>query len=90
LDIFPLFIIKFIGSFAIDGISLFFILLTLFLMPICLLTSYKTYLLYVKDYCLYLLLLEIFIILSFSSVDLLIFFFFFESILIPMFFIIGI
>ena len=92
LEILPFnfYINKFIISFGIDGISLFFILLSTFTIPLCLLTSYKNGLIYVKDYCLYLLVLEIFLILSFTAIDLIAFFFFFESILIPMFFIIGI
>ena len=75
---------------GIDGISLFFILLSTFIVPLCLLTSWKKNFIQVKDYCIYFLLLEIFLILSFTSLDLISFFVFFESILIPMFFIIGI
>jgi NADH:ubiquinone oxidoreductase subunit 4 (subunit M) len=86
-----LFIInKFAISLGIDGISLFFILLTTFIIPICILTSYKVGLIYVRDYCIYLLLLEIFLIISFSATDLITFFIAFETILIPMYFIIGI
>jgi proton-translocating NADH-quinone oxidoreductase chain M len=81
---------QFVISFAIDGISLFFVLLTTFITPLCLLTSYKKGLIRVKDYCLSLLLLELFLIFSFVAVDLIAFFIFFESILIPMFFLIGI
>jgi proton-translocating NADH-quinone oxidoreductase chain M len=81
---------RFIISFGIDGISLFFVLLTTFLVPLCLLTSYKKTLLHKKDYCLCLLFLELFLIFSFLSLDLIAFFIFFESILIPMFFLIGI
>jgi proton-translocating NADH-quinone oxidoreductase chain M len=77
-------------SFGIDGISLFFILLSTFIVPLCLLTSYKTTFIRVADYCLYFLILEIFLILSFTAMDIISFFIFFESILIPMFFIIGI
>ena len=77
-------------SFGIDGISLFFIILSTFIIPLCLLTSYKTKFKEASDYCLYFLLLEIFLILSFSAMDIISFFIFFESILIPMFFIIGI
>lgn len=75
---------------GVDGISIFFILLTTFIMPLCLLTSWQYELVQIKEYCLYFLLLEFFLILSFTALDLLIFFVFFESILIPMFFIIGI
>jgi proton-translocating NADH-quinone oxidoreductase chain M len=81
---------QFIISFGIDGISLFFILLTTFITPLCLLTSYKKGLIRIKDYCLSLLLLELFLIFSFVTVDLMAFFIFFESILIPMFFLIGV
>ena len=81
---------QFVISFGIDGISLFFVLLTTFITPLCLLTSYKKGLLQVKNYCLSLVLLEFFLIFSFVSVDLISFFIFFESILIPMFFLIGI
>jgi NADH:ubiquinone oxidoreductase subunit 4 (subunit M) len=81
---------QFIISFGLDGLSLFFILLSTFIIPLCLLTSYKQGLTKVKDYCLILITLELFLILSFSALDLIAFFFFFESILIPMFFLIGI
>ena len=84
------FINKYLISFGIDGISFFFLLLSAFIIPLCLLTSYKQHFIHIKDYCLYLLVLEIFLLLAFSAVDLILFFFFFESILIPMFFIIGI
>jgi NADH-ubiquinone oxidoreductase chain 4 len=81
---------QFIISFGIDGISLFFILLSTFITPLCLLTSYKRNLIFIKEYCLSLLLLELFLIFSFVSTDLISFFIFFESILIPMFFLIGV
>lgn len=89
-NIFLSFANKFIVSFGIDGISLFFVLLSTFIIPLCLLTSWKKNFIQVNDYCVYFLLLEIFLILSFASLDLISFFVFFESILIPMFFIIGI
>jgi NADH:ubiquinone oxidoreductase subunit 4 (subunit M) len=76
--------------YGVDGISLFFILLTTFISPLCLLTSWKKKFIQVKEFCLYFLLLEIFLILAFTALDLMSFFIFFESILIPMFFIIGI
>lgn len=85
-----IYINKFFISFGIDGISLFFVLLSTFTIPLCLLTTYKNGLIYVKDFCLYLIILEIFLILSFSALDLIAFFIFFECVLIPMFFIIGI
>ena len=76
--------------FGIDGISLFFIILTTFLIPICLLISYENITKNIKDYFLLYFILEFCLIISFSVLDLLIFYIFFESILIPMFLIIGI
>lgn len=76
--------------FGIDGISLFFILLTTFLIPLCLLTTFKINFIKISEFCLYFIVLEIILIFSFISIDLICFFYFFESILIPMFFIIGI
>jgi len=81
---------RFFTAFGIDGISIFFVLLTTFITPLCLLTSYKEGLFRVKEYCVILLTVELFLIFSFSALDLITFFFFFESILIPMFFLIGI
>jgi len=60
------------------------------LVPLCLLTSWKKEFKLISDYCFYFIILEIFLILSFSALDIITFFIFFESILIPMFFIIGI
>ena len=73
-------------SFGLDGISLFFVLLTTLLIPLCILTSWKKKFKLISDYCFYFILLEIFLILSLFSLDLVSFFISFESILIPMFF----
>jgi NADH:ubiquinone oxidoreductase subunit 4 (subunit M) len=72
---------------GLDGISLFFILLTTFIFPLCFLSTLKT----VKriDYILFMFSLEFFLILSFSALDLFLFFVFFESILVPMFLLVG-
>ena len=53
---------QFMMSFGIDGISLFFLLLSTFIIPLCLLTSYKKHLIFVKEYCLCFLFLELFLI----------------------------
>lgn len=76
-------------TLGIDGISLFFLLLTTLLIPLCLLASWnvKTNL---KEYLISFLLLEFFLIGVFCILDLLIFYIFFESVLIPMFLIVGI
>jgi len=75
---------------GIDGISLFFILLTALLMPICILVSWDSVKLQVREYMIAFLLLESLVIGVFASLDFLMFFFFFEASLIPMYLIIGI
>ena len=71
------FIHQFFMSFGLDGISLFFVLLSTFIMPLCLLTSYKQGLVRVKEYCLVLITIELFLLCSFTALDLITFFFFF-------------
>ena len=75
---------------GVDGISIPLILLTTFLIPICLLCSWKSIKKRVKEYVIYFLLLESLVIGVFVSIDLLVFYVFFEAVLIPMFLIIGI
>lgn len=77
-------------TLGIDGISLFFILLSTFLIPTCLLSSWNSIQKYVKEYYLAFIFMEILLILVFSVSDLLLFYIFFESVLIPMYIIIGI
>jgi proton-translocating NADH-quinone oxidoreductase chain M len=77
-------------SLGIDGISLFFIILTTFLIPVCLLTSWNNIKIFVKEYVIAFLVIETLLISVFVVLDLLLFYIFFESILIPMFLIIGI
>lgn len=74
---------------GIDGISLFFLLLSTLLFPICILTSWNN-INENKNYFLAFLILEFFLIGAFSSVELILFYIFFESVLIPMFLIIGV
>jgi len=76
--------------FGIDGISLFFVLLTTFLIPVCILVGWSSITHYVKEYCIAFLVLESLMIAVFSILDLLLFYIFFESVLIPMFIIIGV
>lgn len=75
---------------GIDGISLFFILLTTFLIPICILVGWTGVSIFVKEYVICFLLLETCVLCAFSVADLLLFYIFFESVLIPMFLIIGV
>lgn len=74
---------------GIDGISLSMILLTALLMPICILASWKITK-RVKEYMIAFLLMEGIVIGVFASLDMVLFYLFFEAVLIPMFLIIGI
>nr|YP_004927652.1 NADH dehydrogenase subunit 4 [Treubia lacunosa]AEH99699.1 NADH dehydrogenase subunit 4 [Treubia lacunosa] len=75
---------------GIDGISLFFVILTTFLTPICILVGFYSVKSYRKEYMIAFFICESFLIAVFCSLDLLIFYVFFESVLIPMFIIIGV
>ena len=75
---------------GIDGISLFFILLTTFLVPFCLLVGWDSVQKNVKEYFIAFLFLESFMLAVFCMLDLLLFYVFFESVLLPMFLIIGV
>ncbi len=74
-------------SFGLDGISILFFFLTIFLFFLCVLFIWNDKNL--KYYLINLLFLELLLLLVFSSTDLLLFYLFFEAVLIPMFFIIG-
>ena len=75
---------------GVDGISLLFIILTTFLVPICILASFKSITFSIKEYLISFLALEVFMIGVFVSMDIVLFYLFFEGGLIPMFLIIGI
>jgi proton-translocating NADH-quinone oxidoreductase chain M len=75
---------------GVDGISLFFVLLTTFLIPICLLASWDSIKVYIREYSIAFLFLEAVLICVFTVLDVLFFYIFFEAVLIPMFLIIGI
>jgi len=76
--------------FGIDGISIFFLLLSTFLIPICLLSSWFSIVIHVKEYFIAFLLIEILLILVFSVSDIFLFYIFFESLLVPVYLIIGV
>jgi NADH:ubiquinone oxidoreductase subunit 4 (subunit M) len=76
-------------SVGIDGISLCFMLLTAFIMPLCIIAA-ESIKRFSKEFLIYLLLIEFLLLISFSTTDLFFFYVFFESVLIPMFIIIGI
>ncbi len=75
---------------GIDGISLFMVLLSTFLTPFCILASWQSIKKRIKEYIIAFLLLETFMIGMFCSIDTLLFYIFFEAVLIPMFLIIGV
>ena len=75
---------------GIDGISILFIILTTFITPICIISVNATIKKRLKDFIIAILLMETFMIGVFCSLDLVVFYLFFEAGLIPMFLIIGI
>ena len=77
-----------IYTFGLDGISIFFFFLSAFLIFICVLFIWDD--IFFKEYIINLFLIELFLLIIFSTLDLFIFYIFFEAILIPMFLIIGI
>ena len=77
-------------TLGIDGISLFFLLLSSLLIPLCILISWNSIQFNLKEYLAFFLIIEFFLIGVFCVLDILMFYIFFESTLIPMFLIIGI
>ena len=75
---------------GVDGISLPFVILTTALMPLCILASWTVIQTRVKEYMIAFLVLETLMVGTFSALDLILFYLFFEGGLIPMFLIIGI
>jgi NADH-quinone oxidoreductase subunit M len=75
---------------GVDGISMLFVILTTFLMPLCILASWESVEDRVKEYMIAFLVLEALMIGVFCALDLVLFYLFFEAGLIPMFLIIGI
>jgi NADH-quinone oxidoreductase subunit M len=75
---------------GVDGISMLFVILTTFLMPLCILSSWGSVEHRVKEYMIAFLVLETLMIGVFCALDLVLFYLFFEGGLIPMFLIIGV
>ena len=75
---------------GVDGISILFILLTTFITPICIISCINSVKERIKEFLIAILILETFMIGVFCSLDLIIFYLFFEAGLIPMFLIIGV
>ena len=75
---------------GVDGISILFVLLSTALTPICILASWEAVKTRVREYMLAFLVLETMMVGMFATQDFLVFYMFFEGVLIPMFLIIGI
>ena len=75
---------------GIDGISLFLVLLTTFIMPITVLSAWRAIEKGMREFLILMLLLESALIGAFVALDMILFFVFWEAVLIPMYFIIGI
>lgn len=77
-------------SLGVDSFSLWFIMLSTFLIPICILVSWENIKFRIKEFLLLLFFLEFLLIQIFSITDLIIFYLLFEGVLIPMFIMIGV
>jgi NADH-quinone oxidoreductase subunit M len=75
---------------GVDGISVFFVVLSAFLTPLCVLASWQAITERVKEYMIAFLVLETLMIGMFCALDMVLFYLFFEGVLIPMFLIIGV
>tara|TARA_A100000164_G_C21885927_1_gene762750 strand:+ start:215 stop:1696 length:1482 start_codon:yes stop_codon:yes gene_type:complete len=75
---------------GIDGISILFVILTTFITPLCIISVNNSIKVRLRDFLIAILIMESFMIGVFCSLDLVIFYLFFEAGLIPMFLIIGI
>ena len=75
---------------GVDGLSLYFVLLTTFTLPICILASWDNVTHNIKAYMIALLVLESLLIAVFVVLDLLLFYVFFEAVLIPLFVLVGV
>jgi NADH-quinone oxidoreductase subunit M len=75
---------------GVDGISLPLIILTTAILPICIIASWRSVTVRVREYMMAFLILETLMVGTFSALDLVLFYLFFEGGLIPMFLIIGV
>ncbi|MDP7457015.1 MAG: NADH-quinone oxidoreductase subunit M [Alphaproteobacteria bacterium] len=75
---------------GVDGISVWFVLLSTFLTPLCVLASWASIRSHVKEYMIAFLVLETMMVGMFCALDFVLFYLFFEGVMIPMFLIIGV
>jgi NADH-quinone oxidoreductase subunit M len=77
-------------AMGVDGISVLFVLLSTFLTPLCILASWEAIGTRVREYMIAFLILETMMVGMFCALDFVLFYVFFEGVLIPMFLIIGV
>lgn len=75
---------------GVDGISMFFALLSAFLTPVCILSAWNSIKTRIREFMIAFLVLETFMIGTFCALDGVLFYLFFEGVLLPMFIIIGV
>ena len=75
---------------GVDGISVLFVLLSTALTPLCILASWESVRVRVREYMIAFLILETMMVGMFAALDFIVFYVFFEAVLIPMFLIIGV
>ena len=75
---------------GVDGISMLFVILSTFLMPLCILASWHAITKMVREYMVSFLILQTMMVGMFCAMDMVLFYVFFEGVLIPMFLIIGV
>lgn len=74
---------------GVDGQSIYFILLTTLIIPIALVSNWKSIVVNIRSFLILILLLEALLLVTFLVLDILLFYIFFESTLIPLFLLIG-
>ena len=75
---------------GVDGISIWFVLLSTLLTPLCILASWNAIKTRVREYMIAFLILETMMVGMFCALDMMLFYFFFEGVLLPMYLIIGV
>lgn len=75
---------------GVDGISMLLVLLSTVLIPICILASWESIKVRVKEFMIAFMIMETTLVGAFCALDLILFYVFFEGVLIPMFLIIGV
>ncbi len=75
---------------GVDGISVLFVLLSTFLTPVCVLAGWTAITTRVKEYMIAFLVLETMMVGMFCALDFMLFYMFFEGVLVPMFILIGV